>query len=697
MSIQPESDDLDRTDELPQLDIASYEARLAADTLTTTDTWLVDALRKSEAAGEEESSDRATTVVRDTVVGGGADLSLSVDRLRQRIVGLESNLAAARTANGSLTQRFELVESERTELLGRLGQLATENTGLAEQVALGREFVQRLQQQLQELTNQHAARIAGLEAAREGDRTSAEQRRVALEQELHRSAASLAEASEQRAWLERTLEEARALGASRSAQIVEVQHALVEEQSKSNALARHLAAKLADYEIVSAMVAQRNATIAVLERARGDLDEQVECASAQLEALSAQLEEANRRAALSAQFQSEIADRDERLLHLAAESERLTRELQESATARQHVESSLRDTNNRLADEERSRQSLMGELDALRAQLQSLSDERNRWLAAHGEHQQRASELERITQELESVRQDAAVVWRELQTQSTLAGDRQQELITLRQAVEDMQRTRNELQLALDDAGRKIERLQAASSDDTALLNERNTELSAARHELEAQATTLRGLEHSLNARDALIESLRAEIRTVQDERSIVVEQLGKARERVKAMAQQIFHRDNRIATLKADLAVHTEALASIRRDVDRIDTTAEAPPEEQLERSLEPLDHEGEPILLNRRVMTLGRTNENDISIPSKMISRHHARLLIGPNGVIVEDTGSTNGCYVNDHRVKQHVLREGDVLMIGDLKFRLVVRRLEAPGQAGNVIDFRSRGSND
>ena len=94
---------------------------------------------------------------------------------------------------------------------------------------------------------------------------------------------------------------------------------------------------------------------------------------------------------------------------------------------------------------------------------------------------------------------------------------------------------------------------------------------------------------------------------------------------------------------------------------------------------------------------MTIGRTNDNDIFIPSKMISRHHARLLIGPNAVIVEDAGSTNGCYVNDHQVKQHVLREGDVLAIGDLKVRLVI---SAPGetrQRTNVIAFNEgrRGS--
>ena len=53
MSTHPNSDnDLDRTDELPRLDVAEYEAKLAAeanDTLVSTDTWAVESIRETEA------------------------------------------------------------------------------------------------------------------------------------------------------------------------------------------------------------------------------------------------------------------------------------------------------------------------------------------------------------------------------------------------------------------------------------------------------------------------------------------------------------------------------------------------------------------------------------------------------------------------------------------------------------------------
>ena len=92
----------------------------------------------------------------------------------------------------------------------------------------------------------------------------------------------------------------------------------------------------------------------------------------------------------------------------------------------------------------------------------------------------------------------------------------------------------------------------------------------------------------------------------------------------------------------------------------------------------LEPIEHAGEMIRLTGSMLTIGRTAENDIALPSKMVSRHHARLLIGPTGIIVEDAGSTNGCFVNGEQVKQHLMHDNDVLELGDLRYRLRLARL-------------------
>ncbi len=63
-----------------------------------------------------------------------------------------------------------------------------------------------------------------------------------------------------------------------------------------------------------------------------------------------------------------------------------------------------------------------------------------------------------------------------------------------------------------------------------------------------------------------------------------------------------------------------------------------------------------------------VGRTNDNDLQIDSKFISRHHCQLVTGADGVtVIEDLNSTNGITVRGQRVRRHTLRDGDVVGIG------------------------------
>jgi chromosome segregation ATPase len=183
-------------------------------------------------------------------------------------------------------------------------------------------------------------------------------------------------------------------------------------------------------------------------------------------------------------------------------------------------------------------------------------------------------------------------------------------------------------------------------------------------------------LESELEERDERIRTLTVELQTARDEQAIMAGQLGKLRNRVKSLTQQIFSRDSEIAALQEDLAVHSEALDAIRRDVNRIGGEDDEHSTPEVEHLLQPIDHDGEVILLDRRSYTIGRTGENDICVPSHLVSRHHARLLVGPTGVIVEDAGSTNGCFVNGEQVQQYLMHDGDVLEIGDVRYCLRTR---------------------
>jgi hypothetical protein len=71
-----------------------------------------------------------------------------------------------------------------------------------------------------------------------------------------------------------------------------------------------------------------------------------------------------------------------------------------------------------------------------------------------------------------------------------------------------------------------------------------------------------------------------------------------------------------------------------------------------------------------------VGRTPDNDLQIRSKFISRHHAQIVTSVDRCVLEDLNSTNGIFLLSKRVKHHVLRDGDVVQLGEHK--LVYRDL-------------------
>jgi len=66
-----------------------------------------------------------------------------------------------------------------------------------------------------------------------------------------------------------------------------------------------------------------------------------------------------------------------------------------------------------------------------------------------------------------------------------------------------------------------------------------------------------------------------------------------------------------------------------------------------------------------------IGRSQDNEIYIDSKFISRHHAQLVNSEAGCVVEDLNSTNGILMDDVPIKKHKLKDGDVISIGVHEF--------------------------
>jgi hypothetical protein len=71
----------------------------------------------------------------------------------------------------------------------------------------------------------------------------------------------------------------------------------------------------------------------------------------------------------------------------------------------------------------------------------------------------------------------------------------------------------------------------------------------------------------------------------------------------------------------------------------------------------------------LSKSELYIGRDVANDIVITDAEISRKHARLLLQGTGYVLEDLGSTNGCFVNGQRLLgPHVLQPGELVMLGE-----------------------------
>ncbi|MGH8873429.1 MAG: FHA domain-containing protein [Acidimicrobiia bacterium] len=67
----------------------------------------------------------------------------------------------------------------------------------------------------------------------------------------------------------------------------------------------------------------------------------------------------------------------------------------------------------------------------------------------------------------------------------------------------------------------------------------------------------------------------------------------------------------------------------------------------------------------------TVGRHPESDIFLNDVTVSRQHCRFVVDDDGLMVEDSGSTNGTYVNDARVDKATLKAGDEVLVGRFHF--------------------------
>jgi len=68
----------------------------------------------------------------------------------------------------------------------------------------------------------------------------------------------------------------------------------------------------------------------------------------------------------------------------------------------------------------------------------------------------------------------------------------------------------------------------------------------------------------------------------------------------------------------------------------------------------------------LDQSPILIGRAEDNDISIPTPYVSKHHIVLVRREHSAILIDLNSTNGTFVNSERVHKRVLEHNDVITV-------------------------------
>ena len=98
--------------------------------------------------------------------------------------------------------------------------------------------------------------------------------------------------------------------------------------------------------------------------------------------------------------------------------------------------------------------------------------------------------------------------------------------------------------------------------------------------------------------------------------------------------------------------------------------------------------------VYLTKDRTTLGRKAGNDIVLDTMVVSGQHCAFeLVGVADVFLEDLGSTNGTYVNDHMVKTRTrLNDGDIIAIGPYRIKYLRASEEPTSSFGETQSFLS-----
>ncbi len=307
--------------------------------------------------------------------------------------------------------------------------------------------------------------------------------------------------------------------------------------------------------------------------------------------------------------------------------------------------------------EERSRQAIEAERDEQRQAIGRLENQLSE--ARESEHRLERK-VEDLADQLLEAREALSVAEDRLAGSEARLEELESELAeATRESMSEIQR--REFDQAREHAA-GLKRALAVATEEREVAEREWQELKLALQRREAGATEAA---QALRERDQRLEQLLERLRNAEARRRIDADMRHAEGQRPAP--------DPQLANLTRELEDERRLREGLERAVAALQEERLRPAPAPIRRRLVRIDpgHQATFLLLPPRT-TIGRTPDKDLQLRENYISRAHAVIKLGTDSAIIEDLGSRNGVYVNDHRVRRELLHDGDIVMLGKARFR-------------------------
>jgi chromosome segregation ATPase len=187
-----------------------------------------------------------------------------------------------------------------------------------------------------------------------------------------------------------------------------------------------------------------------------------------------------------------------------------------------------------------------------------------------------------------------------------------------------------------------------------------------------------------LNEARRPIQSFQADVKRLGEElaaKSATLDQLSEENRTLRATLERtrgaLEERDLLIRRLERSASTNANVIGRLQTSIERLGATpASASQATEFTAELVRIDGDRQMTFPLGRRTRIGRAPGCELQIDSQSVSRNHAMILKGTRELIVEDLNSTNGVLVNGRRVSRNLLTDGDLLTVGEIQFRCVLK---------------------